>query len=323
MAALARQGVTATCSLAGGPRYGAIEIDSNLPDFRVCLGGPDVSPFAAAVLAARRPGPAAQLAGQLGATGTARVWVPAARSRADAFGDRADLRGPRDLPVLIVAGATGADLAAAVAAVTADLADAVIEVPAPAADAGAADATAAGGAATALAARSVALLNRGTPSSLVTPDGTATIALMRACSAWPSGVWIDGEPRTAPDGTSFSWQHWSHTFEYALAAGPATGARPASPWPGRTTMRRCWPWSRDGTTARCPRGPAWPRSTRPARCCPRSSRGATRSPPAAPAPARLTVSPSGCATPAAGRPGPGQPVHRPHRGPRHQPPGGR
>ena len=218
VAALARQGVTATCSLADGPRYGAIEIDSNLPDFRVCLGGPDVSSFAAAVLAAAGPGPAAQLAAQLSATGTARVWVPAARSRADAFGDRADLRAPGDLPVLIVAGADGAGLAAAVRAVTDDLADAVIEVPAPDADAGRPGA--AGGPGTALEARSVALLNRGTPSSLVTPDGTATIALMRACSAWPCGVWIDGEPRTAPDGSSFAWQHWSHTFEYALAAGP-------------------------------------------------------------------------------------------------------
>ena len=71
-----------------------------------------------------------------------------------------------------------------------------------------------------LAGHSVALLNRGTPSSLVTPDGTLHIALMRSCSAWPSGVWIDGDKRTAPDGSSFAWQHWSHTFEYALAAGP-------------------------------------------------------------------------------------------------------
>ena len=31
---------------------------------------------------------------------------------------------------------------------------------------------------------------------------------------------MDGERRTTPDGTSFAWQHWSHTFEYALAAGP-------------------------------------------------------------------------------------------------------
>jgi hypothetical protein len=68
----------------------------------------------------------------------------------------------------------------------------------------------------------VALLNRGTPSGLVTPDGQLTMALMRACSTWPCGVWIDGKKRTSPDGTSFAWQHWSHTFEYALASGPGT-----------------------------------------------------------------------------------------------------
>ena len=71
-----------------------------------------------------------------------------------------------------------------------------------------------------LAGYSVALLNRGTPGSLVAPDGTLHISLMRSCSAWPCGVWIDGDARTTPDGTSFAWQHWSHTFEYALAAGP-------------------------------------------------------------------------------------------------------
>ena len=65
----------------------------------------------------------------------------------------------------------------------------------------------------------MALLNHGTPSSLASPDGTLHIGLMRASSAWPAGVWIDGERRTAPDGSSFAWQHWSHTFEYALAAG--------------------------------------------------------------------------------------------------------
>ncbi len=65
----------------------------------------------------------------------------------------------------------------------------------------------------------MALLNRGTPSSLVTPDGTLHIALMRASSAWPAGVWIDGPRRTPADGSSFAWQHWSHEFRYALAAG--------------------------------------------------------------------------------------------------------
>ncbi|HEY9244944.1 MAG TPA: hypothetical protein VIP48_23335, partial [Streptosporangiaceae bacterium] len=103
----------------------------------------------------------------------------------------------------------GPDLAAALAAVTADLADSEIAVTPLGDDIG-----------PRLAGHSVALLNRGTPSSLITPDGTLHIALMRSCSAWPSGVWIDGAQRTAPDGSSFAWQHWSHTFEYALAAGP-------------------------------------------------------------------------------------------------------
>jgi alpha-mannosidase len=71
-----------------------------------------------------------------------------------------------------------------------------------------------------LAGHCVALLNRGTPSGLVTPEGTLNLTLMRSSSAWPGGVWISGEKRTAPDGSSFNWQHWSHTFEYALAAGP-------------------------------------------------------------------------------------------------------
>ena len=70
-----------------------------------------------------------------------------------------------------------------------------------------------------LAGHSVALLNRGLPGSIVTPAGQACISLMRACSAWPAGVWMDGDKRTVPDGSSFAFQHWSHTFEYALAAG--------------------------------------------------------------------------------------------------------
>jgi hypothetical protein len=69
----------------------------------------------------------------------------------------------------------------------------------------------------------VALFNQGTPGCVVTPDGTLWMSLFRACSGWPSGVWIDGDRRTAPDGSSFAWQHWSHTFCYALAATSAAG----------------------------------------------------------------------------------------------------
>ncbi len=69
-----------------------------------------------------------------------------------------------------------------------------------------------------LADGAVAVFNRGTLGAAVTPDGTLWMSLFRACSGWPSGVWIDGDRRTAPDGSSFAWQHWSHTFCYALAS---------------------------------------------------------------------------------------------------------
>jgi len=217
IATLAGQGVTATCSRPDGPRYGYQQLDSNLPDFRLCLGGPAENAFTARVLAAAGPAAESALGAQLAATGTARLWLPATRSRPDAFAAGADLRGALDLPVLILA---SEDLPAAIRELTADLGDAVVEATA----AGSASdarfpADAAGGPATALAGHSVALFNRGTPSGLVTPAGQLTMALMRACSSWPCGVWIDGKERTTPDGTSFAWQHWSHTFEYAIAAG--------------------------------------------------------------------------------------------------------
>jgi len=208
LAALARAGVTATCSRADGPRYGAIDVDSNLPDVRITLGGPAENPFTAEVLATIHL-TTGQLTTEGSATGgPAPLWVPATRARADAFAPGADVRGARDLPVLIVA---GGDIGGAIAAVTADLADAVIE-----ADEATGEADSPGE----LAGHSVALLNRGTPGSLVTPDGILNISLMRSCSTWPCGVWIDGDKRVTPDGSSFAWQHWSHTFEYALAAGP-------------------------------------------------------------------------------------------------------
>jgi hypothetical protein len=218
LVALARQGVTATLSRAGGPRYGSIDLDSNLPDFRIALGGPDTCPVTAGL--AGSPGADADwLRSRLADPAPARLWLPAHRSRADAFAPGADLRGSRDLPVLVV---TGPDLAAAVRDLIGDLRDGVVEAdgpPAVRAGQPGAHPDGAGGPATALDGYTVALLNRGIPGSLVSPDGTMMISLMRACSSWPCAVWIDGERRTTPDGTSFALQHWSHTFEYALAAG--------------------------------------------------------------------------------------------------------
>jgi alpha-mannosidase len=190
LAALAAQGVTATCTRPDGPRYGALDADSNLPDVRIVLGADN--PYGAQVLDEA-------FAQALADNG--RVFIPAARTARERWAPDADLRGPRDLPVLIVD--DGAELAR-------ELAGGRVEVP-----------VAAGLPGTSEPADdySVAVVNRGTPGFVATPDGTLRINLMRSCSGWPAAVWIDGERRTVPDGSSFAWQHWTHTFELSLVAG--------------------------------------------------------------------------------------------------------
>ena len=186
MAALARAGVTATCSSADAPRYGDLSVDSNLPDVRISIGD---NAFTTAVL--DRP-----------STGD-RVWVPASAPLRDVWVPGADLRAPRALPVLVV-GADG-DTAAAVGALAADLADAEIVVDQDVAEE--------------LGGHTVAVVNRGMPGFAVDIDGTLHLSLMRSCTGWPSGTWIDPPRRTAPDGSAFGLQHWTHTFDYAVVAG--------------------------------------------------------------------------------------------------------
>ncbi|MBR7829783.1 glycoside hydrolase [Actinospica sp. MGRD01-02] len=198
IAALAAKGVTATLTEPDGERYGALDADSNLPDIRIVLGRGNA--FAAAVLDSA--GPAYREALDL----HGRVFVPAARTRREQWVPDADLRGPRDLPVLIV-GRTPAALAQLVE----DLADAAIEVPVPVGLASTPEPA---------ADRSIAVVNRGTPGFVVDPEGALSVNLMRACSGFPAQYWIEGERRTAPDGSSFAWQHWSHTFELSIVAGP-------------------------------------------------------------------------------------------------------
>lgn len=207
LVALVRAGVTATCSSADKSRYGNLDVDSNLPDARIALGGPDENAFTAAVLAEADPAYGEELKRQLYASGSARVWVPAAAPLAASWLPGADLRGTRVLPVLVIAG--GDRLDAAVAGVVEDLADAEISVDQQAPpDIDAFD------------ARTVAVCNRGVPSFAVDIEGTLHTALMRSCTGWPSGVWMDPQPRrTAPDGSNFQLQHWTHTFDYALVSG--------------------------------------------------------------------------------------------------------
>ncbi|TDC85410.1 hypothetical protein E1193_02735 [Micromonospora sp. KC606] len=205
LTALARQGVTASRTYPDGPRYGALDADSNLPDVRIVLGAH--TSFAEAVLTAAGDAYRAVLAA------TGRVFVPAARPRSQVWVPGADLRAPRDLPVLIVA---AADLGRAVGSLAEDLDDATIEVRQPAQLAGVDDP---------LTDYSVALVNHGTPSYVARHDGTLYLSLMRACTGWPSGVWIDGPRRGTPDDAGFALQHWSHTFRYSLLAGPGDWRR--------------------------------------------------------------------------------------------------
>ncbi|HST65761.1 MAG TPA: glycosyl hydrolase-related protein [Mycobacteriales bacterium] len=204
--ALVRAGVTSTTSLDTGSRYGALAVDSNLPDTRIAVGGPDRNAFTAAVLAAA-PAYREELDRQLADTGRARVWVPAERPLPEVWVPSADLRGVRTLPVLIVAGVDDGALAAALSDLVADLADATVHIGQPASGNGP-DAV------------SVALLSRGLPGFAVDRTGAMHLSLARSCTGWPSAVWISKPRRTVPDGSGFQLQHWTHTFEYALASGP-------------------------------------------------------------------------------------------------------
>jgi alpha-mannosidase len=187
MVALARAGVTATCSTAAAPRYGDLSVDSNLPDVRISLGD---NAFTASVL----DGPAT----------ARRMWVPAAAELRDVWVPGADLRDARALPVLVV-GASG-DVVAEILALADDLADHEIVVDQPV------DAP--------FESYTVAVVNRGMPGFAVDTDGTLHLSLMRSCTGWPSGTWIDPPRRNVPDGSGFGLQHWTHTFDYAVAAGP-------------------------------------------------------------------------------------------------------
>jgi alpha-mannosidase len=208
MVALVRAGVTATCSGADKPRYGNLDVDSNLPDARIALGGPARNAFTKAVLARADPVYTAELKHQLARTGQARVWVPADTPLAAVWVPGADLRAPGALPVLIVDGRDDEALTGAIASVVDDLADAEIAVTQQAPSG-----------TDAFEARTVALLNRGVPSFAVDAEGTLHTALMRSCTGWPSGIWIDEPRRTAPDGSNFQLQHWTHDFDYALTGG--------------------------------------------------------------------------------------------------------
>ncbi|WP_329249328.1 NEW3 domain-containing protein [Streptomyces canus] len=210
-AALVRAGVTATSTIAGGPRYGDLEVDSNLPDIRIAVGGPERNSLVAEALA-MDPAAHRELRRQVAERGVAAVWVAPRASLREEWVPGADLRDVERLPLLVIAGADPSGDAKAVDALIADLEDFTVTATAP----GGGEALPPGDA---WDGRGFAVLNRGTPGCVVTSCGDLYMSLMRSCTGWPSGIWIDPPRRTTPDGSGFQLQRWSHTFEYAVVAG--------------------------------------------------------------------------------------------------------
>ncbi|WP_406395402.1 NEW3 domain-containing protein [Streptomyces sp. NBC_00882] len=210
-AALVRAGVTATSTIAGGPRYGDLEVDSNLPDIRIAVGGPERNSLVAEALA-MDPAADRELRRQVAERGVAAVWVAPRASLREEWVPGADLRDLERLPLLVIAGADPSGDAKAVDALIADLQDFTVTATAP----GGGEALPPGDA---WDGRGFAVLNRGTPGCVVTSSGDLYMSLMRSCTGWPSGIWVDPPRRTAPDGSGFQLQRWSHTFEYAVVAG--------------------------------------------------------------------------------------------------------
>ena len=208
--ALVQQGVTATCSEAGANRYGGLLGDSNLPDFRIALGGPSDNTFVAALLDACDPGYRAELDQQLARQGWARLLVPATKPLRDVWLPGADLRGARALPVLVVAGTDEASTATATREFAAELRAGRVSVRQPASLVPSPEQ---------VPDWTAAIFNRGTPGFAVDSGGALHVSLLRSCTGWPSGVWIDPPRRSAPDGSAFELEHWSHAFDHALFLG--------------------------------------------------------------------------------------------------------
>ncbi len=219
--ALVRQGITSTVTRHDGSRYGVLHIDSNLPDVRLVIGRRGENAFLDRLLEDVGPRYADELDRQVSEEGSARMWVPAEVLSGRRPEPIPDLRGVRDLPVLVVSGGDTTRTTQAVEALIADLADGVVVVEQPG-DLGEVTGK--------VENHTVAVLNRGLPGFNVDADGSLYLSLLRSCSGWPAGVWIDPPRRSLPDGSNFQFQHWSHTFEYALTSS-------AGDWRAGQTVR--------------------------------------------------------------------------------------
>ncbi|MEW6742039.1 MAG: glycoside hydrolase family 38 C-terminal domain-containing protein [Planctomycetota bacterium] len=189
--ALTEWGVPSTPTWDTARRFGDLDHDSHTPDVRIALGGPALNHYVATVISS------------LDRDGREALEEPRAEDDPAVFW----IERQGEIPLAVVPEGSGRRLAARVRAVAQQLATEGTLV------------------ATALSLDDsqvspkrgcVALLNRGTPSYSILPDGQIALALFRSCPSWPAGQWIDPPSRAHPDGTSFALQHWNHRFEYAL-----------------------------------------------------------------------------------------------------------
>jgi hypothetical protein len=207
--ALARVGVTATTTSAEGARYGWLHVDSNLPDIRIVLSRGEDNAVAAEVLDRCPAEVREEFQRQLKTVGAVRLFIPAETSVEQAWVPNADLRDLRALPVLLIAGADRDAFEGAVEALAEEFA----------AQASASVIALDAGATVLLDQHTVGLVSYGTPGFAVDPAGALHLSLMRSCTGWPSGVWLDPPLRRAPDGSAFQLQHWTHDFDYSLVSG--------------------------------------------------------------------------------------------------------
>ena len=210
--ALARCGITATTSSAMGSRYGWQHVDSNLPDLRILIGGPGDNLLTAELLD-RAPGShRTEIERQLAQKGAAVVYVPAEQPLTEVWQPNADLRDVRKLGAVVLAGAE-TEWPRLMKQIIVDLRD--TRLTAVTADPAADEIIAAAS----YVDRTAALVSFGLPGFAVEADGALHLSLMRSCTGWPSGIWLDPPKRTVPDGSGFQLQHWTHDFDYALVAG--------------------------------------------------------------------------------------------------------
>ncbi|GAA1642364.1 NEW3 domain-containing protein [Kribbella alba] len=210
--ALARVGVTATTSLAGGSRYGNLQVDSNLPDLRILVGTSVLTEALAEELGTLPGGPA---------------FVPAKTALAEVWQPNADVRDVRAISVLVLP--TDESVRQAIAELSSARITATVHGDGVIED---------------FTDTTVALLTYGLPGFAVDATGALHASLLRSCTGWPSGLWIDPPRRSTPDGSSFQLQHWTHEFRYALTTGegdwralqlPSRGQEFSSPLLSATT----------------------------------------------------------------------------------------